>query len=130
MNLQEKSTKRILVVDDEKPIIELLARRLQNWGYEVLTAVDGENGLRLAETQHPDLLLLDIRLPEMSGREVCAQLRARRDLPRIPVIFLTALGMPEQVEQGFQVGADDYIVKPFKADELRERLESCFKRFP
>ncbi len=128
MNLQEKSTKRILVVDDEKPIVELLVRRLQSWGYEVLTAVDAENGLRIAETERPDLILLDIRLPEMSGREMCDRLRAQKDLPRIPVIFLTALGMPGEIEQGFKVGADDYVVKPFRADELKERLESCFKR--
>ncbi len=117
--------KRILLVDDELPLLELLSHRLKSWGYEVLTAANGEEGLRVAETERPDLVLLDIRMPRMNGREMCARLRARRDSSQLPVIFLTALGMPEQIEEAFLAGPDDYIVKPFKSAELKERIQNC-----
>lgn len=129
MKLTERETKRILVVDDEKPIVELLRRRLEHWGFEVMAAATGEDGLKMAEREQPDLILLDIRLPEMNGREVCARLRARQGPRRIPVIFLTALGMPEQVEEGFKADPDDYILKPFEPAELKERVENCLNRY-
>lgn len=118
--------KRILVVDDEVEILVLLSRRLQSWGYEVLTVATGEDALRMAEEKRPDLILLDIVMPEMGGRDVCLRLKNHPKTSPIPVIFLTALGMPEQVEAGIHVGANDYIVKPFEPRELRERIEACF----
>lgn len=117
--------KKILVVDDEADIVELLSRRLEDWGYGVLQATNGEDGLRLAQRERPDLVLLDIRMPRMSGLQVCAKLRNQTEQPRIPVIFLTALGRPEQIENGFQQEPDDYIVKPFEASDLKYRIEAC-----
>ena len=117
--------KRILVVDDERPLVELLSHRLKSWGYEVLAATNGEEGLRVAEAERPDLVLLDIRMPGMNGREMCARLRSRRELSQIPVIFLTALGMPDQIEEAFLAEPDDYIVKPFKPGELKDRIQNC-----
>ena len=119
--------KRILIVDDEVEILVLLSRRLQSWGYEVLTAATGEDALRMAEEKRPDLILLDIVMPEMVGRDVCLRLKSHPKTSSIPVVFLTALGMPEQVEAGICVGANDYIVKPFEARELKERIEACFQ---
>lgn len=127
MGLPEKSLKRILVVDDERPIVELLTRRLQNWGYEVLATTDAREGFKLAEREYPDLILLDIRMPGMNGRELCVRLRGQAALSRIPVIFLTALGLPEQIEEGFKVGPDDYLLKPFRAGELKERMENLLR---
>lgn len=119
--------KRILVVDDEVEILVLLSRRLQSWGYEVLTAATGEDALKMAEEKRPDLILLDIVMPEMGGRDVCLRFKSHPKTSHIPVVFLTALGMPEQVEAGIGVGANDYIVKPFEPRELRERIEACFE---
>ena len=118
--------KRILLVDDEAEILELLSRRFENWGYEVVTADNGKKALRLAEQDQPALILLDIVMPEMGGRDVCSRLKMNPKTCDIPVVFLTALGMPEQVEAGIHAGADDYVVKPFEPRELKERIETCF----
>ncbi len=117
--------KRILVVDDERDILELLSRRLQSWGYEVMTAATGKEALRIAEEKQPNLVLLDIVMPEIGGRDVCSQFRMNPKTCDLPVVFLTALGMPEQIEAGIRVGANDYIVKPFEPRELKERIEAC-----
>lgn len=117
--------KRILLVDDEEHLLEMLSRRLQSWTYEVLTSTNGEEGLRMAEDEQPDLILLDILLPKMPGREVCIQLKNNSQTRHIPVVFLTALGMPEQVEAGFRVGAAGYVVKPLNPQELREQISEC-----
>ena len=114
--------KRILVVDDTKDILLLVSRRLQSWGYEAITADSGEDGLRLAEEQVPDLILLDIMMPKMKGRDVCARLKANPKTHKIPVIFLTALGLADHVKAGMDLGADDYIVKPFEPAELKARI--------
>ena len=124
----DRPGKRILLVDDEERILEVLSRRLQSWGYEVLTGKTGEEGLQIAETAQPDLILLDIVMPTMRGREVCARLKEDSRTKRIPVIFLTALGMPEQVEAGIHLGAEDYIVKPFNPQEMKQRIEACLSR--
>ena len=119
---------RILVVDDTKDILLVVARRLQSWGYEAFTAESGEEGLQLAVKHLPDLILLDIMMPKMKGRDVCARLKADQKTARIPVIFLTALGLADHIKAGMDLGADDYILKPFEADELKERLAICLAR--
>ncbi len=118
----------ILVVDDEVDMVQMLSKRLEQWGYRVLTATNGERGLLLAEKERPDLILLDVLLPMMKGREVCARLKANPSTREIPVIFVTALGMPEQVKAGMDLGAQDYIVKPWEPDELKERIWVCLMR--
>jgi DNA-binding response OmpR family regulator len=120
--------KRILIVDDTKDIVTVLTRRLQSWGYEPLTASSGEECLKIADEQLPDLILLDIMMPKMKGREVCARLRANPKTQKIPVIFLTALGLADHVKAGLDVGAEDYIVKPFEPAELRDRIAVVLAR--
>ena len=120
--------KRILVIDDTTDMLFVISRRLQSWGYEALTADSGEEGLRIAEEQHPDLVLLDVMMPKMKGRDVCVRLRANPQTATIPVIFLTALGLADHIKAGLDVGADDYIVKPFEPEELKGRIAVCLAR--
>ncbi len=119
---------RILLIDDSQDILTVLARRLKSWGYEVLEAGSGEEGLQLADAQVPDLILLDGMMPKMKGRDVCARLKATPRTAGIPVIFLTALGLADHVKAGMELGAEDYIVKPFEPDELKERIKVCLAR--
>ena len=118
----------ILIVDDTPDILLVVAKRLESWGYEALTAGSGEEGLRLAQERVPDLVLLDIMMPKMKGREVCARLKADPKTKHIPVIFLTALGLADHVKAGMDLGAEDYIVKPFEPAELKERIAVCLSR--
>ena len=118
----------ILVVDDDVNILKMIARRLERQGFRPLTATSGEEGLEIAKAQQPNLVLLDIMMPKMKGRDVCARLKANPKTQHIPVIFLTALGLADHVRAGMAVGAEDYIVKPFHHEELRERIMICLAR--
>ena len=120
--------KRILVVDDTKDILLVVGRRLQSWGYEAITADSGEEGLRMAQEQLPDLVLLDTMMPRMKGRDVCAHLKADPKTKHIPIIFLTALGLADHIKAGMDLGAEDYIVKPFEPAELKERISVVLAR--
>ena len=120
--------KTILIVDDTKDILLVVARRLKSWGYESLTADSGEEGLKIAQEQLPDLVLLDIMMPKMKGRDVCARLKADPKTAHIPVIFLTALGLADHIKAGMDLGAEDYIVKPFEPAELKERIAVVLAR--
>ena len=122
------SSRTILLIDDEPSLLKTLGRRLQRGGFGVLTADSGEEGLRVAEAQVPDLILLDIMMPKMKGRDVCARLKANPTTQHIPVIFLTALGLADHIKAGMDLGAEDYIVKPYEWDELRERIMVCLAR--
>ena len=126
--MQTPSEERILIVDDTKDLLAVLSRRLASWGYKVLTADAGEEAIRLAQEQVPDLILLDIMMPRMKGRDVCARLKAHPKTKNIPIIFLTALGLADHIKGGMDLGADDYIVKPFEMTELRERVAVCLAR--
>ena len=119
---------RILLVDDDQNILEVVGRRLESWGYEVLTAEGGEEGLKLVAEQPPDLILLDIMMPKLKGRDVCAMLKANPKTRDIPVIFLTALGMADHVKAGMDLGADDYVTKPYDAEDLKDRIKVCLLR--
>lgn len=118
----------ILVVDDEENLLKMVKRRLESEGYAVLTATNGEMGLQMAREARPDLVLLDIMMPKMKGRDVCAQLKADATTKEIPVIFLTALGLADHVKGGMDAGAEDYIIKPFEAGELKRRIAICLAR--
>ena len=120
--------KKILSVDDTKDILLVVSRRLKSWGYEPLTASSGEEGLRIADEQVPDLILLDIMMPKMKGRDVCLRLKANPRTAKIPVIFLTALGLADHIRAGMDLGADDYIVKPFEPTELKDRITVVLSR--
>ena len=126
--MSAETPKRILIVDDTKDILLVVARRLKSWGYEPLTAESGEEGLKIIEAQKPDLVLLDIMMPKMKGRDVCLRIKANPATAHIPVIFLTALGLADHIKAGMDVGAADYIVKPFEPAELKERIAIVLAR--
>ena len=120
--------KHILVVEDEKDLADLLAFNLEKDGYEVTCVHDGSVGLDTARKKMPDLMLLDLMLPGMLGTEVCKALRMDRNTSKIPIIMLTAKGDEIDRVVGFEVGADDYIVKPFSMRELLLRIKAVFRR--
>ncbi len=125
---QTTGQQRILVVDDEQDLLFMASERLRSWGYEVLTATSGEEALQIVEQQPPDLILLDVLMPQMKGRAVCAKLKANPKTQQIPIIFLTALGMPDHIKEGLDLGAEDYLVKPFEPEELRDHIKVCLAR--
>ena len=116
--------KKILVVEDEKAISDILVFNLQREGYDTLAAYDGAEGLRCALEEAPDLILLDVMLPEMDGFEVCQRLKADKETEGIPVIFLSVMESPGQKHRGFEVGGVDYVTKPFHADEVLARVRT------
>ena len=124
----EVRRKRVLLVDDAEDLVDVIRRRLESWGYEPLTAATGEDGLRMAQEQLPDLILLDTMLPKMKGREVCAQLKSDPKTKEIPIIFLSAMELADHIKGAMVLGAEDYIVKPFEPDELKKRIEVCLLR--
>ncbi len=115
---------RILVVDDEIYIVHILDFSLGMEGYEVLTALDGEQALEKARAEHPDLIVLDIMMPKLDGYETCKLLKAGDDTKDIPVILLSAKGRNVDQKIGFEAGADDYITKPFSPRKLVERINA------
>jgi len=115
--------KKILIVDDEEDIAFSLARRLIANGYETICAEDGCEGLRRAQTESPDLILLDLMLPKMDGYKVCRLLKFDERYKRIPIIMLTARSEAEDVELGLQTGADGYMTKPFDAAALLDKIK-------
>ncbi|WP_434512805.1 response regulator [Desulfitobacterium sp. AusDCA] len=118
----------ILVVDDEEPIQELLKFNLENEGYNVLIAFDGPAALKIVEEKRPDLIVLDVMLPGMDGLEVCNQLRQNPKLRDLPVIMLTAKGEEIDKVLGLELGADDYLTKPFSPRELLARIRARLRR--
>jgi phosphate regulon transcriptional regulator PhoB len=119
---------KVLVVDDEKDIVTLLRYHLEKAGYQCLQGMDGPTALRLVRDHHPDLLILDLMLPGMDGLEVCRQLRQDTATARLPILMLTAKA--EEVDRvvGLEVGADDYVVKPFSPRELIARIRAILRR--
>ncbi len=119
---------RILIVDDEKDIRELLSFQLQQHGFTTITANNGEEALNKIEEKPPDLIILDLMMPKMDGAEVCRALKREEKTRRIPIIMLTAKG--EEIDRvvGFELGADDYVAKPFSPRELALRVKAVLKR--
>jgi two-component system phosphate regulon response regulator PhoB len=119
---------KVLVVEDEEPISQLLAYNLQKEGFAVATALDGDEALVAVAEGKPDLVLLDWMLPNVSGIELCRQFRARNDTRDVPIIMLTARGEEEDRVRGLDVGADDYVTKPFSMSELVARVRAVLRR--
>ena len=119
---------RILVIEDERALTELLAHNLKREGYEPLVAHDGEEGLRKAQTLLPDLVLLDLMLPGLSGLDICRELRAGERTRHMPIIMLTARAEETDQVVGFSVGADDYVTKPFNFKVLLQRIKAVQRR--
>jgi DNA-binding response OmpR family regulator len=117
---------RILIVEDEPNMVAGLRDNFEYEGYEVLTASDGAEGLGRALNDAPDLVVLDVMMPKMSGLDVCKQLKAKR--PSIPVIMLTARGQEVDKVVGLELGADDYVTKPFSIRELLARIKAVLRR--
>ena len=117
---------RILIIDDEPQIGRALRLILSAHGFDVHVATTGEEGLDLAATTAPDVAVLDLMLPGMSGLEVCERVRAERH--ELPILMLTAKGSEDDVVEGFRVGADDYVCKPFSVRELSARVRALLKR--
>ena len=119
-------TKTVLIVEDEKNIVDILRFNLQREGYATLEAYDGADGLSIAQTQNPDLILLDVMLPKMNGFDVCKTLRSQGN--NVPVIILTAREEESDKVLGLEIGADDYITKPFSIRELIARVGANIRR--
>jgi DNA-binding response OmpR family regulator len=117
---------KILIVEDEPNMVAGLRDNFEYEGYEVITANDGLAGLERALTDSPDLLVLDVMMPRMSGLDVCKQLKAKR--PSIPIIMLTARGQEVDKVVGLELGADDYVTKPFSIRELLARVKAVLRR--
>ncbi|WP_276365900.1 response regulator transcription factor [Chryseolinea sp. H1M3-3] len=123
-----KPMHKVLVVDDEEPILELLKYNLEKNGYEVKTALDGAKAVDIAKRFIPDLVLLDIMMPKMDGVETCRQLRDLPELQKMFVVFLTARSEEYSEVAAFDIGADDYITKPIKPRALMSRISALFRR--
>ena len=117
----------ILVVDDHEDNIEVLKVRLESWGYRTASAYNGVDALKYVEASPPDLILLDVMMPEMDGNEVARRIKGNKDLPFIPIIMQTALDTTESKVEGLEAGADDYITKPIDFAELKARLRSMLR---
>jgi two-component system alkaline phosphatase synthesis response regulator PhoP len=126
--MASKFARKVLVVDDEEPILELLKYNLEKEGYRVETALNGAKGLDIARKFHPDLVLLDIMMPGMDGVEMCRRLRETPEGQKTFVIFLTARSEEYSEVAAFDVGADDYITKPIKPRALLSRISAVFRR--
>jgi DNA-binding response OmpR family regulator len=118
----------VLVADDDDDIRDLVAFRLDRAGYEVVRAADGEEALALAKQHVPDLAVLDVMMPKLTGYDVTRELRANAETSRIPVILLTARVQEADVARGFEAGADDYVKKPFSPQELKARVQAVLGR--
>ena len=117
---------QVLLIEDEQRIAELIKRGLQEQGFNVMVAYDGETGKKLALSNHYDIIITDIVLPVISGIDLCKEVRLQK--PDIPIIMLTALGTTNDKVEGFDAGADDYLVKPFDLRELHVRIRALLKR--
>lgn len=120
--------KRIMVIDDEKDIVDLISYNLELENFSVIKAYDGESALAMLESVKPDLIILDLMLPVIRGLEVCRIIRKNTDTESIPIIMLTARGDDMDRIIGFEMGADDYIVKPFNLKELIARIRAVLRR--
>lgn len=117
--------KKVLIVDDEKPISDIISFSLKKEGYEIAVAYDGEAALEQFESEHPDLIILDLMLPKIDGLEVCRQIRKTS---QVPIIMLTAKDSEIDKVLGLELGADDYVTKPFSNRELTARVKANLRR--
>ncbi len=128
MATREPSEITILVVDDEEDVVEVVNHFLEDEGYRVLTAYDGEDALEKALQEQPDLILLDIMLPRMDGFEVCRRLRSRVETEKIPIIFMTAKSEEEDQVKGLMLGGDDYLTKPVSPQVILAHVKAVLRR--
>jgi DNA-binding response OmpR family regulator len=128
VSVHAKTRPLVLVAEDDEDILDLVVFDLESEGYEVVTARDGQAAVALAFERHPDLVLLDVAMPGLDGYEVTRRLRADESTRGTPVVLLTARAQVKDVIAGFEAGANDYVTKPFRPDELRTRLHAALGR--
>jgi DNA-binding response OmpR family regulator len=122
------NSEKVLVAEDEPDIRGLISYCLRYAGYRVVEAPNGEEAIQKALDELPDLILLDVRMPRMSGYDVCAVLKAQASTRNIPVIFLSARGQEAEIKRGLELGAEEYILKPFAPDEFNRRIANILER--
>lgn len=120
---------RILIAEDEPDIRELVAFTLRFAGHEVVATANGEEAVQQAEQMIPDIILMDVRMPRMTGYDACRIMKADPILKDIPVVFLSAKGQDSEIQTGMAVGAEDYLLKPFAPDQLTERVKTILAKF-
>jgi len=119
--------KKILIVDDEPDFVQLLSIRLKSSGYDVISASDGENGLKKAQEEKPDLVILDVLMPKINGFELCKRFKENESTKDVPLIMLTALAQEHDLSKGLQEGVDCFITKPFNAVDLLQEIETAMQ---
>lgn len=122
------SKKRILLVDDEVAFVEVVKKRLEFHGFDILTAHDGQTALEISREEHPDLILLDLMLPKLDGYKVCKILKFDENFKDIPIILLTALTQESDIKLGYEIGADLYMTKPFDSEELLKNINELIEK--
>ncbi len=120
---------KILIAEDEPDIRELVAFTLRFSGYEVVSASNGEEAVQLASREVPDLILMDVRMPRMTGYDACRVMKANEDLKDIPIVFLSAKGQESEIQTGLDAGAEEYLLKPFAPDQLTDRVRAILLKF-
>jgi two-component system alkaline phosphatase synthesis response regulator PhoP len=120
---------KILIAEDERDIRDLVAFTLRFAGHEVFAASNGEEAVDMAPKINPDLILMDVRMPRMTGYEACKVMKANPDLKDIPIVFLSAKGQETEIQQGLEVGAEEYLLKPFAPDQLTARIKTILTKF-
>jgi len=120
---------KILIAEDEPDIRDLVAFTLRFAGYEVVTASNGEDAVILAPKEVPDLILMDVRMPRMTGYDACRLIKTEERLKDIPVVFLSAKGQESEIQTGLGAGAEEYLLKPFAPDQLIDRVRSILAKY-
>lgn len=120
---------KILIAEDEPDIRELVTFMLRFAGYEVVAASNGEDAVRTAAREIPDLVIMDVRMPRMTGYDACRLMKANPDLRHVPVVFLSAKGQESEIQSGLDAGAEEYILKPFSPAELTNRVRGILSRY-
>ena len=121
------ANERLLIVDDEKDFVDTIAERLGAKGFGILRAFDGKDGLEKAHSEKPDLIILDVVMPEMNGYDVCRKLKTDENFKSIPIIMLTAKFQPNDIKFGKEVGADAYLTKPLELDVLLHKVNALLR---
>jgi DNA-binding response OmpR family regulator len=120
---------KILIAEDEPDIRDLISFSLTFAGYQVVTAANGEEAVEKCRAEMPDLVMMDVRMPKMTGYEACKLMKEDDQLKDIPVVFLSAKGQESEVSTGLEAGAEEYILKPFNFEQLIERVKEILKRY-
>lgn len=120
---------KILIAEDERDIRDLVAFTLRFAGHEVFAAANGEEAVEMAPKVNPDIILMDVRMPRMTGYEACRVMKQNPDLRDIPVVFLSAKGQETEIQQGLDAGAEEYLLKPFAPDQLTSHVRAILAKF-